>query len=97
MTEPRDPKEGGVKDPAGERSGLARIVGVALLAFAVLMWISAPAVLLLPISGGQKFWISTALLVVGEVAFWISAALLGRELFRRYRGRLDPRRLWRRG
>lgn len=97
MTEARDPKEREAKNPGGEKSGVARRVGIALFAFAVLTWILAPAVLLLPLSGGQKLWTSTAMLVVGEVAFWVSAALLGRELFRRYRGRLDPRRLWRRG
>ena len=96
MTGPRDPKEES-GPPDGKRSGPARLVGIALLAFAVLMWILAPAVLLLPLSGVQKLWISTALLVAGEVAFWVSALVLGREMFRRYRGRLDLRRLWRRG
>lgn len=97
MTEPQDTKVEEAQRSGGEKPGVARTVGVALFAFAVLMWISAPAVLLFPLSGGQKLWTSTALLVAGEVAFWVSAALLGRELFRRYRGRLDPRRLWRRG
>lgn len=92
----RDPgKES--KPPAGVTSGRARFVGVALLGFAVLMWVAAAAVLLLPLSGAQKVWATSALLVAGEVAFWISAAVLGREVFRRYRGRLDPRRLFRRG
>jgi hypothetical protein len=94
LTEPRDQKE--ETGAPVEKSGHARLLGVALLAFAVLMWVAAPAVLLLPLSGGQKLWVGTALLVAGEVAFWISAAVLGREVFRRYRGRLDPRRLWRR-
>ncbi|QIN81610.1 transporter suffix domain-containing protein [Rubrobacter tropicus] len=97
MTGPWDPKEGGAKPHGDEKSGPARVVGIGLLAFAVLMWISAPAVLLLPLSGGQKLWMGTALLVAGEVAFWVSAFVLGREVFRRYRGRLDPRRLWGRG
>jgi len=65
------------------------------MVFAVLMWIAAAAVLLLPLSGAQKVWATSALLVAGEVAFWVSAAVLGREVFRRYRGRLDPRRLFR--
>lgn len=97
MTEPQDTKVEEAQRSGGEKSGAARTVGVALFAFAVLMWISAPAVLLFPLPGGQRLWTSTALLVAGEVAFWVAAALLGRELFRRYRGRLDPRRLWRRG
>ena len=90
----RDPREE-PKPPAGVTSGRARFVGVALLGFAVLMWIAAAGVLLLPLSGVQKVWATSALLVAGEVAFWVSTAVLGREVFRRYRGRLDPRRLFR--
>ena len=66
------------------------------MVFAVLMWVAVPVVLLLPLSGAQKVWATSALLVAGEVAFWVSAAVLGREVFRRYRGRLNPRRLFRR-
>ena len=95
MTEPRGPEKVRTGPPTGGKPGRARIVGIALFAVAVLMWIAAPVVLLLPLQGGQKLWVSSALLVVGEVAFWVSAALLGREVFRRYRGRLDPRRLFR--
>ena len=65
-----------------------------LVAFAALTWVAAPAVLLLPLSGAQKLWATSALLVLGEVAFWAAAVLLGREVFRRYRERLDPRRLF---
>ena len=90
----RDPREE-PKPPAGVTSGRARVVGVALLGFAVLMWIAAAGGLLLPLSGVQKVWATSALLVAGEVAFWVSAAVLGREVFRCYRGRLDPRRLFR--
>ncbi|CAA9421488.1 MAG: hypothetical protein AVDCRST_MAG22-2601 [uncultured Rubrobacteraceae bacterium] len=71
-----------------------RFFGIALMVFAVLMWVAVPAVLLLPLSGGQKVWATSAFLVAGEVAFWVSAAVLGREVFRRYRERLDPRRVF---
>lgn len=95
MTGGRDLKEEGVGPPSRGKPGLARYVGVALMVFAVLMWVSAAAVLLLPLPGGQKAWATSALLVAGEAAFWVSAAVLGREVFRRYRGRLNPRRLFR--
>ena len=96
MNGPRDLEEG-PRPPAGVTSGRARFFGVALMVFAVLMWVAAAAVLLVPLSGAQKVWATSAFLVAGEVAFWVSAALLGREVFRRYRGRLDPRRFLRRG
>jgi hypothetical protein len=94
MNGPHDPKEGGAEPPTGGEPSRARFLGVALMAFAVLTWVAAPAALLVPLSGAQKLWTASALLVAGEVAFWASAVLLGREVFRRYRGRLYPRRLF---
>lgn len=78
----------------GRTPGRARFVGIALMAVAVLLWVAAAVVILLPIAGGQKACTASALPVGGEVFLWISAAVLGREVFRRYRGRLDPRRLF---
>ncbi len=95
MNGQRDPGADETMPPANATPGRARFFGIALMVFAVLMWVAVPAVLLLPLSGAQKVWATSALLVAGEVAFWVSAAVLGREVFRRYRGRLDPRRLFR--
>ena len=85
------------ENPESGPPGRARYLGIALLALAAfLMWALVPVVLLLPLSGGQRSWATAALLVVGEVAFWVSAVVLGREVVRRYRAYLDPRRLFRR-
>lgn len=94
MNGPRVPREGEVGSPPVGKPGRARFFGVTLMVFAVLMWVAVPVVLLLPLPGGQKVWMTSALLVAGEVAFWVSAVLLGREVFRRYRGRMDPRRFF---
>ena len=75
----------------------ARYLGFALLALAFLMWVLVLVALLRPLSAAQKGWATAALLVAGEVAFWASAVFLGREVIRRYRAYLDPRRLFRRG
>ena len=40
---PRDSREKGVEPPVGGKPGRARLVGVALMVFAVLMWIAAAA------------------------------------------------------
>lgn len=89
------------QDPGdGELSGTprrTRYIGFSLLALAFLMWVLVPVVLLLPLSAAQKGWATAALLVAGEAAFWASAVFLGREVIRRYRAYLDPRRLFRRG
>jgi len=86
--------KGTPENPRGEAS---RHLGFALLGLAFLMWVLVPVVLLLPLPGAQKGWATAALLVVGEVAFWGSAVVLGREVERRHRAYLDPRRLLGRG
>jgi len=78
------------------RCGTPRYLGFALLALAFFTWVLVPVVLLLPLPAAQKGWATAGLLVAGEVAFWVSAVILGREVVRRYRGYLDPRRLFRR-
>ncbi len=83
-------------EPRRFAPGSARYLGFGLLALALLMWALVLVVLLLPLSAGQKGWTTAALLVVGEAAFWVSAVLLGREVVKRYRSYLDPRRLFRR-
>ncbi len=83
-------------EPRGGSPIRARYLGFGLLALALLMWLLVPVTLLLPLSAGQKGWTTAVLLVVGEAAFWGSAVLLGREVVRRYRSYLDPRRLFRR-
>jgi ABC-type uncharacterized transport system permease subunit len=75
-----------------KKTGRTRLLGIGLLVAAVLFWVAAPAVLLIPLSAEQKVWMGSAFLVLGEVAFWVSAVVLGREVFRRYRSVLDPRR-----
>jgi hypothetical protein len=79
------------------RGGTPRYLVFALLALAFLMWVLVPVVFLLPLPSAQKGWATAGLLVAGEVAFWVSAVVLGREVVRRYRGYIDPRRLFRRG
>ena len=76
---------------ASKEAGRTRLLGIVLLVAAVLFWVAAPAVLLLPLSAAQKVWTGSALLVLGEWAFWAAAVVLGREVFRRYRLFLDPR------
>jgi hypothetical protein len=77
---------------AMERAGRMRLLGMALFVTALLFWTAAPAVVFFPLSAAQKVWAGSAFLVLGEVAFWVAAAVLGREVFRRYRRSLDPRR-----
>jgi hypothetical protein len=70
---------------------------MALLVAALMFWVAAPAVVFFPLSSGQKVWAGSAFLVMGEVAFWVAALVLGREVVRRYRRFLDPRRWFGKG
>ena len=80
------------EEPRTSRAaGRTRLVGIVLLVAAVVFWVAAPAVLLIPIPAEQKAWMGSAFLVLGEVAVWAAAVILGREAFRRYRRFLDPR------
>lgn len=56
-----------------------------------LLWAAVPVVPFLPLTTGQKVWASGGLVVAAEAVFWISALLLGGEVVRHYRRRLDPR------
>ena len=72
-------------------AGRTRLLGAVLLVAAIVFWVAAPAILLIPLPAEQKIWMGSAFLVLGEVAFWAAAVVLGREVFRRYRRFLDPR------
>jgi hypothetical protein len=89
MNVPEDKANG--ESFASKKPGRTRVIGVVLLVAAVLFWVAAPAMVLVPLSAGQKVWAGSAFLVLGEVAFWVAALVLGREVFRRYRRFLDPR------
>jgi len=69
-------------------AGRTRLLGIVLLVAAVLFWIAAPAVLLVPLSSAQRIWMGPAFLVLGEITFWAAAVVLGRKVFRRF---FDPR------
>jgi hypothetical protein len=80
------------EEPHGSKeANRTRLFGIVLLAAAVLFWVAAPAVVLAPLSAGQKVWTSSAFLLLGEVAFWVATLALGREVLGRYGRFPDPR------
>ncbi len=70
-----------------------RLFGIIPLAAAVLFWVAAAAVVLSPLSAGQKVWASSGFLVWGGMVFWVAALVLGREVLGRY-GRFPEPRGW---
>ena len=76
--------------PGGRWVAFVAIMGAVVIP--TLLWAAVPLVVpFLPLTTGQKVWASGGLVVAAEVVFWVSALLLGREVVRRYRSRLDPR------
>ena len=76
-------------EPLGGSPGRARYLGFGLLAL-------GPVFPLLPLPARQKGRTTAAPTTSGAAALRVSAVLLGREVVRRYRSYLDPRRLFRR-
>ncbi len=79
--------------PSGLRSGWRAwvlVVGVFLVPGA--LYAMLLAVPFLPLTTGQKLWVSSGLVIAAEGTFLLSALILGREAVRRYRGFLNPRR-----
>jgi hypothetical protein len=49
----------------------------------------------LPLKGKIKITVGTICLVMGEVLFYMSVAVLGRDLYLKYKTRLNPRNWFR--
>ena len=89
MNVPGDEENG--ESRASRKPDRTRLLGIALLAAAVMFWVAVPAVVFVPLSAEQKVWAGSAFLVLGEVAFWAAALALGREVIGRHRRFFDPR------
>jgi hypothetical protein len=63
----------------------------AVLVVPFLPWASSP----LSTAIAQKALLTTSLLIISEVSFWVGILLLGKELARRYRQKLNPYYWWR--
>ena len=62
-----------------------------------LLYLAIPVFPFLPLTTGQKVWVSTGLVVIAETVFLISALILSREAVRRCHCYLDPRRWFGKG
>ena len=69
-------------------------LGVSLVAVHGLFWLAVPIVPFLGISGTAKAALIPTFIVSAEVLWWMAIAVLGAEVVRAVRGRLNPLRLF---
>ena len=98
-TEEREPVRSPELDgmPRFRKRWRAGVLVFGVIVVPTLLYLAIPAVPFLPLTTGQKVWVSGGLVVVAETVFLISALLIGREAVRRYRRYLDPRRWFGKG
>lgn len=80
----RDTATGQAVPERAPRRGWA-FVGVVLMSWSLLLWVSLLGVPFLPMSVATRGTVATGVIVVAEVAFWGGAALAGPEAARRMR------------
>lgn len=78
-----------VDSPRSQKGWRTWVLVFGVFVVPTLFYLAIPAVPFLPLTTGQKVWVSAGLVVVAEMIFLLSALVLGREVVRRY---LDPRR-----
>lgn len=82
----KSPEPGGPQ--RSRRSWRTWVLVFGVFVVPTLLYVAIPAVPVLPLTTGQKVWVSAGLVVLAETVFLLSALALGREAVRRY---LDPR------
>ena len=64
--------------------------GIFLIILSSLLFTSLLAVPFLEASGKTKVWVTTVVIVLGEITFWVGGFLLGKELLQKYKSYLNP-------
>jgi hypothetical protein len=80
----------------------SRKLGLSLIIVSCGMWATVLVVPFLPWASSppstaiaQKALLTASLLITSEVSFWVGILLVGKELARRYRQKLNPYYWWR--
>ncbi len=64
--------------------------GIFLVILSTILFLSIAALPFLDFSGKSKLTLTTVAVVLGEITFWAGGILLGKELFNKYKSRLNP-------
>ena len=71
-------------------------LGIAIFFISVLFWFILFSLPFLPLSSKVKITTGTICFIMGEILFYLAAFVLGRELYLKYKSRLNPRNWFRR-
>jgi hypothetical protein len=66
-------------------------LGIILIIVSIPVFLFIPIIPFLEFEAKTKITVSTIVLVVAEVLFWSGGLLVGKELFTKYKSKLDPR------
>jgi len=68
-----------------------RNIGIGLVVLSTIFYCLIFAVPFLPFSVKSKIIISSSFAIIGEITFWVGGFILGKELVRKYRKKLNPK------
>lgn len=67
-----------------------RNIGIGLIVLSTIFYCLIFVVPFLPITLKTKVIVSSSFAVIGEITFWIGGFILGKEIVRKYRKKLNP-------
>ena len=66
-------------------------IGIILIGLSAIMFFIIFVTPFLSFENKYKILLGTICLIIGEISFWVGGALIGKELFNKYKSKLNPR------
>jgi len=66
-------------------------LGLILIIISIPLFLSLPFIPFLDLENNQKLTFATIVFISAEVLFWSGGLLIGKELFQKYKSRLNPK------
>lgn len=66
-------------------------LGLILIIVSIPLFLSLPLIPFLEIENNQKITLTTVVFITAEVLFWSGGLLVGKELFQKYKSKLNPK------
>lgn len=66
-------------------------IGILLIVLSVIMFTIIFMSPFIPVDNKYKITIGTVSLILGEICFWVGGLLVGKDLFNKYKSKLNPK------